>query len=90
MANADVKARSHFPQASGQHYTTSLNLEPRGGKEKMTAAEKHRGAEVFWKHASKKMDTAGDSWRDWLRIGLPGGIMLAAYVLGGPTKTLIG
>ena len=31
----------------------------------------------------------GDNWRGWLRTGMPGGTILAAYAPGGATKTLI-
>ena len=44
-----------------------------------------RGSAI-WKHTLKKPDTVGDSWRDWLRIGGAGGIMLAAYAPGGATN----
>ena len=40
---------------------------------------------AIWKQTSKKLDTHGDSWRDWLRTVVPGGVMLAEWV----TKTLI-
>ena len=33
--------------------------------------------------------TPGDSWRDWLRTGVPGGVMLAAYAPEGAMKALI-
>ena len=47
---------SHSPQASRQHYTISVNLEPRGEKEKRTT-EKYVTADV---------KETGYNWRDWL------------------------
>ena len=52
----------HYPQASQQHCTTSLNLEPSG--------ERKRGV----------APRSGKKWKDWLNTGMPGGIMLAAYM----------
>ena len=34
-----------------------------------------RGATI-WKQSSKKLETVGDGWRDWLEIRVPCGIML--------------
>ena len=34
---------------------------------------------AIWKQTSKKLDTAGDSWRAWLRNGMTGEIMMVAY-----------
>ena len=39
----------------------------------------------IWKQTSKKRNSAGDNWRDWLRTG----IMLAARAPGEVTKALI-
>ena len=44
---------------------------------------------TIWNQTSKKLITPGDSWRDWLRIGAPVGVMLAAYAPEGTTKALI-
>ena len=49
---------SHSLQASRQHYITSLNLEPRGEKEKRGDQET-QGA-VIWKQMSKKRDIIGE------------------------------
>ena len=56
------------PQASRQHYTTSLDLKSRGEKEKNDNRQTHGAA--IWKQTSKKL-APGDSWRDWLRTGVP-------------------
>ena len=69
---------SYTPQASQQHYTSSFKEDDR----------ERRGAAI-WKQTSKKQDTAGDSWEDWLRTGVPGGIVLAAYAQGAAMKALI-
>ena len=42
-----------------------------------------------WKQTSKKLDTARDSWRDYLRTIVLGGVMLMAGAPGGVTKVLI-
>ena len=34
---------------------------------------------TIWKQTSMKLATPRDSCRDWLRNGVPGGVMLAAY-----------
>ena len=52
---------SHLLEASRQHYTTSLTMEPRGENEKNYDRE-IRGAAI-WKQTSKKRDTAGDNGR---------------------------
>ena len=43
-----------------------------------------RGAAIL-KQTSKKRDKAGDNWKDWLRTGMPDGIMSVAYIPGGAT-----
>ena len=47
-----------------------------------------RGAAI-WKQTSKKLETAGDIWRDSIKTEMPGGILLAAYGPQGTTKSLI-
>ena len=64
---------SHSPQTNQQHYTTSLNLESRGEKEKEDDRETHGAA--IRKQTSKKLDKPGDSWREWLRTRVPDGVM---------------
>ena len=44
---------------------------------------------TIWKQTSKKLFTPGDIWRYWLKTGVSGGVMLAAYALEGPTMALI-
>ena len=44
---------------------------------------------AIWKQTSKKLDAAGDNWGDWLRTGIPGSIMLAAYVTEGAMRILL-
>ena len=56
------------------------------GKGKEDDRETHVAA--IWKQTSTKLGTPGDSWRDWLRTGVPGGVMLAAYALEGAMKAL--
>ena len=51
------------------------------GKEKED--DRETPGATTWKQTPKKLDTAGESWRDWLRIQVPGGFMLAAYTTGG-------
>ena len=77
---------SHSPQASRQRYTTSLNLESRGGKGKEDDLETLGAA--IWKQTSEKLVKPGDGWRGWLKTGGPGGVMLAAYAPGEATKAL--
>ena len=38
----------------------------------------------------KETPTHGDIWRDWLRTGVSGGVMLVPYAPEGATKALIG
>ena len=57
------------------------------GKGKEDDRETHGAA--IWKQTSKKLATPRDSWRDWLRTGVPGGVMLAAYAPEGAMKALI-
>ena len=71
-----------------QHDATSLNLEPRGGREGKEDDLETRGAAVK-KQKPKKLDTARDNWRDWLRTGMPRGIMLTAYAPWLATKAFI-
>ena len=40
-------------------------------------------------HFTKTGYPLGDSWRDWLRTGMPGGIMLVSEAPGAVTKALI-
>ena len=51
----------------------------------------HRGILFIQGYSTEKQgeDTAGDSWRDWVRTGMPGGIVLVAYDPGMATKALI-
>ena len=65
---------SYPPQTNREHYTTSLNLESRGEEDDLETL----GAAI-WKQTSNKLVIPGDSWRDWLRTGVPGGITFAAY-----------
>ena len=51
------------------------------GKGKEDDRETHGAA--IWKQTSKKLATPGDGWRGWLRTGVPGGVMLAAYAPKG-------
>ena len=57
------------------------------GKGKEDDGETHGAA--IWKQTSKRLVTLGDSWRDWLRTVVPGGVMLAAYAPEGAMKALI-
>ena len=76
---------SHSPQVSRQpRQALTWNLE---GKGKEGDRETHAAA--IWKQTLKKLDIPGDSWRDLVRIGVPGGVMLAAYAPEGSTKVLI-
>ena len=59
---------SHSPQASQQHYTTRLNLKPRGEKE-MRTTEKTCGA-MICKQTSR-------DWRQWERLNHVGGLCLS-------------
>ena len=57
------------------------------GKGKEGNRETH-GA-LIWKQTSKKLVASGDSWRDWLRTGVPGVAMLATYAPERATKALM-
>ena len=58
------------------HYKTSLKLTQMG-----TRKEDDRETRGVWigKQTPKRLNTAGDNWRDWSRTGMLGGIMLAAF-----------
>ena len=73
----------HSPQASQQHYTASLKWGPEGkGKEDQPMNTWRRDLEAD----VKDTDTPGENWRDLLRTGVPGGVMLAAYAPEGAMK----
>ena len=44
---------------------------------------------AIWKRTSKRPATPGEGCRNWLRAGVPGGVMLAAYAPEGAIKALI-
>ena len=56
------------------------------GKRKRDDREEHGTA--IRKHTTKKLAPSGHSWGDWLRTGVPGGVMLVAYAPEGAMKTL--
>ena len=64
----------YYPQTSRQNYKTSFNLESMCENEKKTP---------------KILVTPGDSWRNWLRTGVPDIVMFGAYAPEGATKGLV-
>ena len=76
---------SHSPQTSRLHYTTSLNLESRGEKEKR-ATEKHLAQRSGTRHQRNWIIY---TWRQFERLAqdrMLGVVMLAAYAPDGATK----
>ena len=78
--------QSHSPQASRQLTREAIIWNPEGKGEQDDRAT--RGAAIG-KQVSNKRDTAGDNWRGWLGISMPGGTMLAVDAPGWATNTLI-
>ena len=69
---------SHYPQASRQHYTTSLNLESRREKEKEDDREIRGAAIKRGQRNGKQLETIGEtgcgpadlSWRPMSQDGI--------------------
>ena len=71
---------SHSLQTNRQHYTTTLNLESRGGGRKEDGG---RPRNTWRRDLEADVKETGYTWRDRT------GVMLATYALEGATKALI-